>query len=121
MRAGWIRLNVLLPNSPKVARVAAVVGCSPDAALGLMLRWLCWVDLYCATEETQLRLADVDDLFAVPYAGRALAAIGWVRTDENGVVRVCDFEKYLDPTSKVRAAETERKAKFRMKKKGGAK
>lgn len=115
----WIRLNSLLPNSPKVAQVAQYMDLSShDEALGLMVRWLCWVDMYCETEVTGLHSKDVDDMFGGNFCG-ALKEIGWVELHGTHVV-ICDFDKYLSPTSKKRACAANRVAKSRAaKKKGG--
>lgn len=123
MRKEWIRLNVTLPDSEKVFRLAAALDVPAPFTLGLMARWLTWVDAHCKTEFTGLRPDDVDAVcYGVKGCCEAFAAIGWVQVEKvafrGGVERVviCEFDKYLSPTSKVRACGAVRKAQCRNKK-----
>lgn len=121
----WIRINDTLPDSEKVFRVAAALEVPAPQALGLMVRWLTWVDAHCKTEFTGLRPADVDAVcYGVQGCCAALARIGWVKVEEvpirGGVERVviCEFDKYLSPTSKVRVLATMRMQRCRARKGG---
>lgn len=115
------RILDTLPDSHKVYDVAAVLHVHPARALGIMVRWLTWVDAHCTTAETRLMAKDMDTVcFGQRGVFAAFKLIGWVRADEFGRVHVVDYDKYLSPTSKVRAATAERKARFRNKKKAAA-
>lgn len=121
----WIRINDTLPDSEKVFRVAAALEVPAPQALGLMVRWLTWVDAHCKTEFTGLRPDDVDAVcYGVKGCCEALAAIGWVRVDKVALytdtkrVVICEFDKYLSPTSKVRVLATMRMQKCRARKGG---
>lgn len=106
-----------LADGAKVFAFAEAAGISRAAALGCMVRWLTWVDANCTTHVTGLRAECVSELvFGVRGVWDGLVAIGWVDMDEKGYVVVCDYDKYLSPTSKARAAEAERKARLRCRK-----
>lgn len=114
----WIRINDTLPDSEKVFRVAAALEVPAPQALGLMVRWLTWVDAHCTEASTGMRPADVDAVcYGTQGCCEALAAIGWVQVVSGHVV-ICEFDKYLSPTSKVRVLATMRAQKCRARKGG---
>lgn len=115
----FIRLRGELADDRKVFRVADMLYCDRDKALGLLARWLLWVDAHCETPDTGLDWGQVDELLGCEGVFRALEAIGWVEQRE-GTVRVLEFGKYLDPTAKVRQMTAARVAACRARKRAAA-
>lgn len=114
----WTRILDDLADSAKVFTVARVLQVKPAAAFGCMVRWLTWVDAHCSTPQTGLTVADMECVcFGMRGVYEALVAIGWVVCDEFGCVVVQDYDKYLSPTSKERAKNTERVNRHRKQKK----
>lgn len=115
------RILDTLPDSHKVYDVAAVLQVHPARALGVMVRWLTWVDAHCTSADTRLTPKDMAALcWGHSRVFEAFKLIGWVRVNEFGRVQVEEYDKYLSPTSKQRAADAERKAKQRNRKKAAA-
>lgn len=110
----FIRLRGELAEGRKVFRVADMLYCDRDKALGLLARWLLWVDAHCETPDTGLDWGQVDELLGCEGVFRALEAIGWVELRE-GTVMVLEYEKYLAPTAKTRQATAARVAAFRTR------
>jgi hypothetical protein len=59
----WIKINTALPRSPKVVRLASLMGVSEREALGLALEWFCWLDSATADGSTGLRANEIDRVF----------------------------------------------------------
>lgn len=112
----FIRLSNMLPDSPKVAKFARICRVPQDVALGLMVRWLCWVDRHCTDACTGLLPKELDQLVfgSVADLTNGLMRIGWVELDGDGCVCVAEFEKYCSPTAKRRIADTAKKRKQRF-------
>lgn len=115
----FIRLRGELAEGRKVFRVADELECSRDEALGVMCRWLLWVDAHCESADTGLDWTQVDELIGRDGVFRGLEAIGWVEVRE-GTVYVLEFEKHLDPTAKQRQAVAARVAAFRLRRRAAA-
>lgn len=115
----FIRLRGELADGRKVFVAADAMGCGRDKALGILCRWLLWVDAHCETADTGLDWGQVDELLGCEGVFRALEAIGWVEQRE-GAVRVLEFGKYLDPTAKVRQMTAARVAACRARRRAAA-
>lgn len=116
--ADFIRIKNTLPNSPKVMLLAHELECAQEEALGIMVRWLAWLDMYTEEGKTGLSIADVNALVfgnsCRDYSG-ALVAIGWAELVDGKVCAV-DFDQYCTPTAKKRIASAARQRKHRAKK-----
>lgn len=102
--------------------IARELDCSLDEALGVMVRWLAWLDMHTTDGKTGLSLAEVDSLVfgnACQEYSKALVAIGWAEVVD-GKVCATDFDKYCTPTAKSRISACERQRKLRSKKGGAA-
>lgn len=115
----FIRLRGELADGRKVFVAADAMGCGRDKALGILCRWLLWVDAHCETADTGLDWGQVDELLGCEGVFRALEAIGWVEQRE-GTVRVLEFGKYLDPTAKVRQMTAARVAACKARRRAAA-
>ena len=107
-----------LPDSPKVAQFSRVWKCSQDEALGIMVRWLCWLDKYTVDGKTSITAKEADALiFSGKKHTAGLITMGWAAEDKDGLVYSVDFSLYNGPTAKKRAIETAKKRKQRANKK----
>lgn len=113
----FIKLRGDLLDSPKVFQVAESMKCGHDTALGVLVRWLLWVDAHCVCDDTGLTPGQVDELLGRDGAMAAMEEIGWVYRSSVYTVCVCEFEKYLEPTAKQRQLAAERIAAHRWGKK----
>lgn len=110
--ASWIKVQVTLPESPKIFRLARLLRVGRMEALGYAVRWFCWLDTYCANGSTELTEGDVDALIGKSGITRAFCELGWASVDE-GYVLVLDFDKHNGKNSKQRAENQARVAAFR--------
>lgn len=106
--ASWIKVQVTLPESPKVFRLARLLGVGRMEALGYAVRWFCWLDTYCANGATELCPDEVDALIGMCGITRAFCDLGWAAVDSAGFVQVMDFDKHNGESSKRRAGTQER-------------
>lgn len=123
----WIKVNTSLARSPKVRRMASLMGVDKHTALGLMLDWLCWVDSATADGYTGLTVDEINAEFAcnavcvTPCNDQALQycnamlEIGWVTLDENGIVCVHNFEAHNGDNAKRRAQGAKRVSVMRKR------
>lgn len=103
-------------NGAKPFQAAQVLNCGNNEVLGVLVRWLAWVDAHCASDETRLTEEQVDDVCQKQGAAFALECLGWV-TVKGGFVYVIDFDKYLSPTSKTRSMDAARQQMCRARRK----
>lgn len=114
----WVRVNNTLPGSPKVIALARLLGCSMAEALGLAVRWFCWLNTHTADGKSGLPPGDVDaHIFGVKGACVAFGAIGWAKLDEAGHVCAVDYEVYNGAQAKRRAQGAARVRRLRAKNK----
>ena len=119
----WIKINTALPKCPKVVRLASLMGVSEREALGLALEWFCWLDSATADGSTGLHADEIDRVFTchassvtgVSRFSDALAQIGWILEDENGIVCASDFAQHNGESAKKRAQATKRQNAKREK------
>lgn len=111
--ASWIKVQVTLPESPKIFRLARLLGVCRMEALGYAVRWFCWLDTYCANGATELHESEVDALVGRCGITRAFCELGWASVDAEGYVLVLDFDKHNGKNSKQRAENQARVAAFR--------
>ena len=119
----WIKINTALPKCPKVVRLASLMGVSEREALGLAVEWFCWLDSATADGSTGLRVDEIDRVFTchatcVTGVSRfcdALAQIGWIFEDENGIICASDFDQHNGESAKKRAQATKRQNAKRAK------
>ena len=115
----WIKVQSTLPESPKVFRLARLLGVSRMEALGYAVRWFCWLDSHCADGSTELTADDVDALMGMCGITRAFCELEWAMVDTNGYVLVLDFDKHNGECAKKRAETQSRVASFRERQKAG--
>lgn len=114
--ASWIKVQVTLPESPKIFRLARLLGVCRMEALGYAVRWFCWLDTHCANGVTELHADEVDALLGRGGITAAFCELGWASVDAEGYVLVLEFDKHNGDSSKKRAETQCRVAAFRERK-----
>lgn len=113
--ASWVKIVNTLPRSRSIYALMRKLRCKRQAALGLAVDWLCWLDVNSTNGETGMLDDEISDVLGWQGAAEALSAIGWVSHDEQGYVVALDFEKHNGETAKKRAEDAERQRKSRGK------
>lgn len=114
----WVRINNTLPDSPKIIALARMLDCSFNEALGIAVRWLCWLDVHTTDGKSGLHRNEVDDFICIQAgAANALESIGWVKEDAEGLVCAVDFDAYCSPSAKAKTLAAARQKKSRLLKK----
>ena len=108
--ADWLKLNHPLVRSPKIRRLARVLGCSQLEVLGLLVKWLVLVDEQTTDGCTGASVEDIDDELGRDGAVDGLIVIGWAALDDDGNVCAVDFGKHCGDTAKARALNARRKS-----------
>lgn len=78
-------------------------------ALGLAVKWLCWIDEQTEDGKTHLLPGELDDEMGWEGLASALISIGWAAQDEEGRVVALEFDKHSGETAKKRAEAARRK------------
>lgn len=108
-------MQATLPESPKIFRLARLLGVGRMEALGYAVRWFCWLDAQCANGATELRPDEVDALVGHAGITDAMCALGWTSVDAEGYVLVQEFDKHNGESAKKRAETQERVAAHRAR------
>lgn len=131
----WYKANISLGGGDEETIVMRVLGVSENSALGLLHRWLTYVNAQTADGVTRLLPEDLDRVLRYDgdgaplvdgngqplphsnaHAYHALNACGWVELNERGEVCAVDFEKHNSQSAKDRACAAARTAKSKKKK-----
>lgn len=114
----WVRINTTLPDSPKLIALARRLDCSMNEALGVAVRWLCWLDSHTADGKSGLYAPEVDDVVCQKEsASTALCEIGWAYKNEDDFICAVDYETYNTPNTKAKTLAAARQKKSRLNKK----
>lgn len=114
----WVKIQNNLPDSPKVIQLARCMQVSEAYALGVAVRWLCWLDKHTEDGKTGLLVQEVaKSICGHTDAVKALQGIGWADVDEDGTVYAVNFDKYNSPTAKAKTLAAARQKKSRLNKK----
>ncbi|MBQ7022984.1 MAG: hypothetical protein IJN29_05345 [Akkermansia sp.] len=118
--SSWIKVQVTLPESPKIFRLARLLGVGRMEALGYAVRWFCWLDTHCAHGATELQANEVDALVGREGVTAAFCELGWASVDAEGYVLVLEFDKHNGESSKRRAETQGRVAAYRERQRAGS-
>ena len=113
--ASWVKIVNTLPRSRSIYALMRELRCKRQAALGLAVDWLCWLDVNSTNGETGMLDDEISDVLGWQGAAEALSAIGWVSHDEQGYVVAVDFKKHNGESAKKRDESALRMAKTRAR------
>lgn len=114
--ADWIKVRHALVRSAKIRLMARELGCNQITALGLAVKWLCWIDEQTEDGETSLLPKELDEEMGWRGCATALISIGWAAEDEKGRVVALEFDKHSGETAKKRAENARRQSNFKERK-----
>lgn len=114
--ADWLKLNHPLVRSPKIRRLARVLGCSQLEVLGLLVKWLVLIDEQTVDGNTGADVDDIDDELGRVGAVDGLVVIGWAEINDDGFVCAVDFGKHCGETAKGRAMNARNNQTYRARK-----
>ncbi len=113
MAGDWIPIRINLRTDPRTIKIAAMIRRTPQHAIG------CLVQAWSAANEhsTDGKLAgytldSIDELTATKGFAGALAAVGWLVVEPDGV-RIPDFDRYNSDGAKARLKHSRRVSESR--------
>ena len=112
MAGAWIKLRHDLIDAPEVRRLARATGLDRDQVYGKLFRLWSWADRHGSNGELDAELEDVDDQVGHVGFGAALVSVGWLATQETGIV-IPNWERHFSDSAKVRALGANRAEKHR--------
>lgn len=109
MAGDWIKMGKDLLTHPKVVRMASALNADRLRTVGGLFAVWCLFD----THSTDGQLSGytpkvVDELTGFPGLADAMTSVGWLESDESGVV-LPDFSEHNGQSAKRRAQEADRK------------
>lgn len=111
----WLKINHSLLRSPKLKKLALLLGVDDDTALGCAVRWLMFIDEQTTDGNTELEPAIIDSVLGREGAAEALMSIGWAVLNMSHCMCATDYEKHCGATAKRRAEDARRKALSRSR------
>lgn len=115
--ADWIKVRHALVRSPKILRLATALKVNQATALGIAVKWLCWLDEQTETGCTGLLPDELDLAMGFRGCANALFSIGWAALGGEGTVVALEFGKHSGETAKKRAENALRQEKFKRRQK----
>lgn len=111
--ADWIKVRHALVRSAKLRLLAKELNLGMKGkqliALGLAVKWLCWIDEQTENGETCLMPSELDEEIGWEGLASGLVSIGWAALGDDGRIVAVDFEKHSGDTAKKRAEAARRK------------
>ena len=113
MAANWIKLCHSALDAPEIRRTARATGLDCDQVIGKLARLWVWADRHGVNGLVKMaELEDVDDQVGHVGFGAALVSVGWLATQETGIV-IPNWERHFSDSAKVRALGANRAEKHR--------
>lgn len=119
MAGDWLKFEKATPDKPEVFAIAAKLDMDPDAVVGKLIRIWSWFDTHTMDGNGRsVTPSLLDRISGVTGFVAAMAAVGWVVIDNDGV-SLPNFHRHTGETAKGRALTAKRVAAH--KEKGNAK
>lgn len=134
MAFDWVKMRTDLYRDPKVIVMADLLGAelgvtlrnvTRNAVVGALVSIWGVVRHQGHDENTDSRLENIaleiiDDITNLPGMGKAMAAVGWVEVDSQGLLFPRFYEKFnTDPADEEKKKNRERQRRFRERKREG--
>jgi hypothetical protein len=112
----WIKIEHATARKPEVFRIADELGIHPDQALGVIVRFWCWVDQQMSEKCPKIygHLSMVDSIVGHVGFGQAIVDAGWLTIDGK-CLSIPNYDEHLSESSKKRAEEAKKKRIARRK------
>lgn len=112
MAGNWIKLRHDIFDDPDIRRLGRVTGLDQDQVVGKVARLWSWADRHGVNGHLHAELEDVDDQVGHVGFGAALVSVGWLATQQTGIV-IPNWERHFSDSAKVRALGANRAEKHR--------
>ena len=112
MAGNWIKLRHDIFDDPDVRRLGRLTGLDQDQVVGKVARLWSWADRHGVNGRLDAELEDVDDQVGKVGFGAALVSVGWLESQEAGIV-IPNWERHFSDSAKVRALAANRAEKHR--------
>jgi hypothetical protein len=103
-----------LYDDPDTRRVARITGLDRDQVCGKLYRLWSWADRHGHNGLVRAEIEDLDDEIGHVGFGAALVSVGWLVTQEDGIV-IPHWERHFSDSAKVRALAGQRVEKHRSR------
>ncbi len=110
----WIKMRHDLIDAPEVRRLARATGLDRDQVTGKLFRLWSWADRHGTNGLLDAEIEDLDDQVGHVGFGAALVSVGWLETQEGGIV-IPHWDRHFSDSAKVRALAGQRAEKHRAK------
>jgi hypothetical protein len=110
----WIKMRHDLYDDPDTRRVARITGLDRDQVCGKLYRLWSWADRHGHNGLVRAEIEDLDDEIGHVGFGAALVSVGWLVTQEDGIV-IPHWERHFSDSAKVRALAGQRVEKHRTR------
>jgi hypothetical protein len=110
----WIKMRHDLYDDPDTRRVARITGLDRDQVCGKLYRLWSWADRHGHNGLVRAEIEDLDDEIGHVGFGAALVSVGWLVTQEDGIV-IPHWERHFSDSAKVRALAGQRVEKHRSR------
>lgn len=112
MAGSWIKLRHDIFDAPEMRRLARATGLDQDQVLGKLARFWSWADRHGVNGRLDVELEDVDDQVGQVGFAAALVSVGWLSTQEGGIV-IPHWERHFSDSAKARALAAKRMERVR--------
>ena len=118
MTAHWIKVEKDTPAKPEVMRLAALLDIDEFTVVGHLIAFWSWVDSNLSPEcpRTQGTIRGLDRIAGRTGFCEAMIAVGWL-SHADGVFEIPKMGRHMGKSAKLRAEDTEKKAKKRSRQK----
>lgn len=118
MTAHWIKVEKDTPAKPEVMRLAALLDIDEFTVVGHLIAFWSWVDSNLSPEcpRTQGTIRGLDRIAGRTGFCEAMIAVGWL-SHADGVFEIPKMGRHMGKSAKMRAEDTEKKAKKRSRQK----
>lgn len=119
MAGDWLKVETCTPDKPEVIGIADILGIPPAHAFGsLFLIWR-WFDQHTTEGNASfVTKVTVDRLSGNAGFADAMAKVGWLVVNADGVVSLPHFDRHNGETAKQRSLTAKRVAKSKAKSNG---
>ena len=118
MTAHWIKVEKDTATKPEVMRLAALLDIDEFTVVGHLIAFWSWVDSNLSPEcpRTQGTIRGLDRIAGRTGFCEAMIAVGWL-SHANGMFEIPKMGRHMGKSAKLRAEDTEKKAKKRSRQK----
>jgi hypothetical protein len=113
MAGDWMKIELELPDKPKVHAIAGTLNLDPDSVVGKLIRVWQWFDKHTVDGNAfGVTFSIVDRITGVTGFGEAMMFVGWLEQNDKNLT-MPKFDKHTSQSAKQRALTAKRVEKLR--------